>query len=470
MIYNRGNPRDFDRWAQVTGDARWNYENVEKYFHKIEDYNGYWSRSGYHGKGGPLSIESVNYAPGLNYVLDAAKEMGFEIRDLNQDQKQGFSPLDFTQKRGARFSTYRAYIKPALHRQNLVIFRYSLVTKIHFDEALRAVGVTFVRHGVKGYAHANKEIIVSGGAINSPHLLMLSGVGPRDHLIEHRIPPIVDLPVGLNLQDHVSTIIGPFVINTTDSFILHRDLDVGALFNYAKDGKGPLSSPMGAMAVGLVSTSFAQSPSWPDIIYTIPSLGVFSGLAELLESRFNAQNVKNFLTPVLGEDSHFVMVSLGLPKSRGHIRLKDRNPLSKPLIDPRYYSDIENQDFKAMVEGTSLILRLYENTTSLQKINAHLSHPYPGCDNVLFKSTAYIECLVKTFTGTLFHPSGTCAMGKVEDASTVVDSQLRVKGVTGLRVADTSIMPFVTNANTNAPTIVIGEMCADMIKSDWNIG
>ncbi|CAL8097214.1 unnamed protein product [Orchesella dallaii] len=406
--------------------------------------------------------------------------------------------------------------------------------KIHFDEALRAVGVTFVRHGVKGYAHANKEIIVSGGAINSPHLLMLSGVGPRDHLIEHRISPIVDLPVGLNLQDHVTTIIGPFIINTTDSFLLHRDLDIGALFSYAKDGSGPVSSPMGIMALGLTSTSFAPSPNWPDIMYTVFSLGVFPGLAELMETRFNLKDAKIFLDPVLGEDSHLVIVSLGLPKSRGYIRLKDRNPMSKPLIDPRYYSDPENQDFKAMVEGTSLILQLYENTTSLQKINAHLSHPYPGCgnpdlfptyvilvtlglpksrgfirlrdnnplshpiidpqyftdaqdadikamvkgvqlivdlyenttalqkldahlpptnlpgcENYVLRSPEYYECFVKTVTITNYHPAASCPMGRPYDPNAVVDSQLRT--------------------NTNAPSIMIGEMCADMVKKTWNL-
>ncbi|CAL8097220.1 unnamed protein product [Orchesella dallaii] len=470
MIYNRGNPRDFDRWALHTGDARWKYKNVEKYFRKIEDYFGNWDGNGYHSKGGPLRVEPVRYRPGLDDVLKAATEKGYDIRDQNADQKQGFSPLDLTQKRGMRFSTYRAYILPNQRRKNLVIYRYTFVTKIHLDDSRRAVGVSYLRHGVKGYASASKEIILSGGTINSPALLMHSGIGPKEHLQQVGIRPLVDLPVGSTLQDHVSTAIGPFILNKPESLILHRDVDVNAIVNFFRNGIGPLTSPQACVGVGLVSTP-GHSTDWPNIMYTVASLGMFFGLPYILDTAFSTGKLADtYLGPHVGKDSHVILVTLGLPKSRGFIRLKDNNPLSQPIIDPQYFTDAQDADIKAMVKGVQLIVDLYENTTALQKLDAHLPPTnLPGCENYVLRSPEYYECFVKTVTITNYHPAASCPMGRPYDPNAVVDSQLRVIGVKGLRVADASVMPYVTNTNTNAPSIMIGEMCADMVKKTWNL-
>ncbi|ODM98588.1 Glucose dehydrogenase [FAD, quinone] [Orchesella cincta] len=484
MIYNRGNPRDFDRWALHTGDARWKYKNVEKYFRKIEDYFGTWDGNGGDIHNGPLRVEAVVYRPGLDDVLKAAQEKGYSIRDQNADQKQGFSPLDLTQKRGVRFSTYRAYIRPNLRRKNLVIYRYTLVTKVdiyktylkrvkntvHLDESKRATGISYLRHGVKGYASASKEIIVSGGTINSPQILMLSGIGPKEHLQQVGVQPLVDLPVGSTLQDHVSTAIGPFIMNKSESLILHRDVDFNALVNYFRNGKGPLTSPQACVAVGLVSTP-GHSTDWPNIMYTVASLGMFFGLPYILDTAFSTGKLaESYLGPYVGQDSHVILVTLGLPRSRGFIRLKDNNPLSQPIIDPQYFTDPTDSDIKAMVRGVELIVDLYENTTALQKLNSRLPPTkLPGCENYVLRSPEYYECFIKTVTITNYHPASSLPMGRPYDPHAVVDSQLRVIGVKGLRVCDASVMPYVTNTNTNAPTIMIGEMCADMIKKTWNL-
>ncbi|ODM98988.1 Glucose dehydrogenase [FAD, quinone] [Orchesella cincta] len=448
MIYNRGNPRDYNRWAQISGDNRWSWENVLKFFLKMEDYYGYWDGNGFHSKGGPVRIEPVRYTPGMDYVLAAGEEIGLPSRDANTVvQTPGISPMDFNQKRGYRFSTYRAYILPNEKRPNFRILRYSQVVKINFDDEFRAIRVTFLRHEARQYVEASKEIIISAGTIGSPQLLMLSGIGPKEHLQELGIKPLLNLPVGDGLQDHVTTYVGPFLLNKKRvSYIQERDMNLGAVMNYIKDGSGPISTPMQATLFGLVSTSFTD-PSWSDIFWSMQNVGVHGALGDSLDVLFSTKGkiFRRYLKPHLGQEGHYIIQSLGLPKSVGNLRLSDANPNSLPIIDPKYYSDPKGQDINAMLEGIQVLLRLYENTTSLGgELGAHLSPRHiPGCEQHLHRSRGYWECVIRTVTGTLYHPSSTCAMGKRGDPKTVVDSQLRVIRTKGLRVADSSIMPMV---------------------------
>ncbi|ODM98989.1 hypothetical protein Ocin01_07691, partial [Orchesella cincta] len=474
MIYNRGNPNDYNRWAEITGDERWSWRTVIQYFLKMEDYYGYWDGNGFHSKGGPVRIEPVNYAPGIDYILAAGEEIGLPTRDPNTIvQTPGISPIDFTTKQGYRFSAYRAYIQPNEHRRNFKILRYSQVVKIHFNDALRAVGVTFVRHNVRHSVGARREIIISAGTMGSPQLLMLSGIGPKKHLQELGIKPLVDLPVGDGLQDHVTTYVGPFLLNKRHtSYIQERDLGISALLNYLRDGTGPISVPQGTTAFGLVSTSSSHH-LWSNVFYAITNVGVHQSLGDNLDVVFNTKGniFRRYLSSHLGQDAHFIIQSLGLPKSVGYLRLADTNPDSLPIINPRYYTDPKGQDMNAMLEGIQVLLNLYENTTSLgEELGAHLSPRHiPGCEQHLHRSRSYWECVVRTLTGTLYHPSSTCAMGKRGDPRTVVDSRLRVLGTKGLRVADSSIMPMVVNTNTNSPAMMIGEQCADIIKDAWGL-
>ncbi|CAL8146316.1 unnamed protein product [Orchesella dallaii] len=356
MMYMRGNPLDFDQWANITGDFKWSYNNVEHYFKKMEDYHGiYKNNLGKHGRNGPLRIEPVIYAPGLDYVLEAVKEAGYT-----------FSPLEYTQKRGRRYSTYSAYIKPNLDRPNLEILRYSHVTKIHFNHNLKANGVSFVRRGGTSYVTTKREVIICAGTINSAQLLMLSGIGPLEHLKSVGINPLVNLPVGRNLQDHVSTIIGPFMLNKPVSFMPPRDVTLISIGEFVLNGSGPLSSPLGTIGIGVTSSS--SSPEWPNLLHIFASLGIYEGLGATLDQIFGTENYyTNLFSTFIEQDAHLVNLSLGKPRSTGFIELKDGNPLSKPIIYPQYYSDPGNQDIQDMIEGYQMLVNLYENTNSLGK-------------------------------------------------------------------------------------------------------
>ncbi|ODM98335.1 Glucose dehydrogenase [FAD, quinone] [Orchesella cincta] len=468
MVYMRGNPKDYDEWANKTCDPRWSYTNVEKYFKKMEDYHGSFNNhENFHSTNGPVTVEPIKYAPGLKNLLQAVKETGYRVRDLNAYQKEGFSPLEVMQKRGRRMSSYTSYIEPILKRKNLKILRYAHVTKIHLDSKLKATGVSFVRNGRTSYVTAKKEVIISAGTINSAQLLLLSGIGPQEHLRSVGIKPLVELPVGKNLQDHVMSHIGPIILNdTSTSFMPFRDLSLKSLVDYYSRGSGPLTSPMGMISVGVTSTS--TSAGWPNILYIIGSMGVTYGSGEMADDVYRTGNHFTQLSNTfIGQAAHTAFVALGKPKSRGIIELRDKNPFSKPLIDPKYYSDEGNQDMLDMIEGYETIVKLYEKSDSLgRKLGARIVE-IPSCAKYGFKTKAYYECAIRTPILHMFHPVGSCAMGKIGDADSVVDSQLRVIGTKGLRVIDASIMPTITNANTYAPTILIGEVGADLIKSSY---
>lgn len=455
MTYNRGHPFDFDRWAELTGDYRWAFKNVLRYFLKQEDYHGFWDdgqgNGGFHNKGGPLRIERNRFTLAVPAILKGAQEMGYLLRDANAIQTPGFSPIDFTQEKGMRFSTYRAYIQPAEHRPNFKVYRYSQATKIDFDSSggfLRAVGVTYKRHGIKKYVRAKREIILSCGAIATPQLLMLSGIGPREHLSELGIPTLVDLPVGENLQDHSITFVGPFLLNKKASFIQERDFNLDSIAGYLRDGSGPLSLSLQISVFGQISTRFSPSPVWPDLLWSVHTQGLQEGLGDTLDTALNTKDnlFRKFLSGYTGRDAHFLIQILGLPRSVGYLRLQDTNIDTYPIIDPKYYTDPGNLDVQTMVDGIEEFVYLYENSTTLGgKLGARLLPEHiPGCENYVHRSRAYWECVVRTVTGTLYHPAGTCTMGKPTDPKTVVDSNLRVLGVEGLRVADSSIMPKVT--------------------------
>ncbi|ODM88563.1 Glucose dehydrogenase [FAD, quinone] [Orchesella cincta] len=422
MIYMRGNPKDFDQWANITDDSTWSYANVEKYFNKMEDYHGRYEGLGdNHGKNGPLRIEPLKYSPGLENILAAVKEVGFSVRDLNVNQQEGFSPIDFTQKQGRRHSAYSAYIQPILGRPNLKILRYSHVTKIK---------------------------------------------------------PLVNLPVGKNLADHVLTYVGPFIVKKKGNVpvsLMQEDVTFKSLADFVFNGNGPLTSTLGLLAAGVTCSS--TSPGWPNLLYLFLSLSIYDGFGATIDRVSGSGNyTKDFLQPFIGNDAHFVALSPGKPKSRGFIELLDNNPFSKPIINPQYYSDSGNQDIQDMIEGYETIVNLYENTNALgNKLGARLVK-IPSCSRFEFKTRSYYECAIRTAIRTLFHPVGTNSMGKIGDPHAVVDSQLReisrhyrVLGTRGLRVIDASIMPEITNANTNAPTIMIGEVGADLIKRAFHL-
>ncbi|CAG7666064.1 unnamed protein product [Allacma fusca] len=262
MLYVRGHPLDYDNWANITGDPSWKYENVLEYFKKSQDYHGiHQNNTKHHAQSayGNLHIESRNIddLPLVPEFLQAAKELGFENVDLNGPQKPGFDQFEYVQKKGYRFGTYSAFLNPIMGRKNIRISRYSHVTKIKLDRNNIAVGVWYTRHGVKRFARASKEIIISAGAVDSPKLLMLSGIGPSEHLKSVGVKPRVNLPVGQNLVDHVVTTLPSVIIDKPLTFDPMRDFGLDTIMEYAINGTGFLSLPGAVAAEGFISTENA---------------------------------------------------------------------------------------------------------------------------------------------------------------------------------------------------------------------
>jgi choline dehydrogenase-like flavoprotein len=319
---------------------------------------------------------------------------------------------------------------------------------------------------------AKKEVIISAGSINSPKLLMLSGIGPKEHLQEVDIYPSVDLPaVGQNLQDHIMSIIGPFLLNQPASFVLDRDNNLKILTDYLYNGTGPITSIAGISGLALLPSSTSGTENYPDIYLNHVGVGVHSSLGREQEQGFGLLSgvMQTYLQPHVGKDAFFGVVNLGRPKSTGVVKLRSKDPFVYPTVNPKYLSHPD--DIRLMIEGVKAVLNIYENTTTFQKLGAELvANKFPTCDDVEFRSDAYWECYVRSLTLTVYHPCGTCRMGKVgENQTSVVDPRLRVHGVKNLRVVDASVIPRITNANLNAPTIMIGEKGADLILQDWEI-
>ncbi|CAL8089944.1 unnamed protein product [Orchesella dallaii] len=474
MFYLRGHPLDYENWSNITEDPGWSWDNVLPYFKKsISQYKGEHQVNEDQYKGseyGFLHIESKNFKNLAREFIEAGKELGYDEVDANGPQRSGFGHLDRNERNGARYGTYSALLKNPKHPENLVISKYSQVIKIKLDKSGRAVGVYYVKGGVKRFAKARKEVIVSAGTVDSAKLLMLSGIGPKKHLKSVGIKPLVDLPVGKNLQDHVLSVLLPFVIEKPLSIVAERDFTAEYFIEYFMKGDGPWTCPLMITSQAFISSSqvMQQGVDWPDIQLYIVAVGnSVAGALTLSE----AQNYKkDFLDkiyePYVGTDGFVILNTLGRPKSVGEITLKDKNPFSHPNIDPHYLEDPD--DLAALVEGAKLAVKIGSETTPFRKLNATFSDtPIPGCEGFTFKSTEYWECYIRYFSTTLWHPVGSCRMGKADDPRSVVDPKLRVLNTRNLRVIDASVMPVIVNANTNAPTIMIAEKGAEFILEYW---
>lgn len=388
--------------------------------------------------------------------------------------------MQVTISKGHRQSAAKTFLHKQKKRKNLHILPESRVTKVIIDPETRtALGVEYVRNGVIYTAKARKEVILSTGPIASPQLLMLSGIGPKNHLDAVGIPVIKDLSVGQKLYDHISFPGIMFELNTTGiSFVESRVLKIPILMNWLQYGDNFLSTPGGVEGIGYIKTAVSDDPELvPDIELIHLGGSILSdtgrdGSQAIRRGMRIADNVFNEAfasTSFMNRDleTWSIIPMLLHPKSCGHIKLKDNNPFSNPLMFGNYLTD--PSDVATFIASIRYIQRLAA-TEPFQRYAAKvIKADYPTCRGLEFDTDAYWECALRTLTATLHHQIATCRMGPPNDPLAVVDPELRVHGINRLRVVDSSVIPRTVSAHTNAPAMMIGEKAADMIKSTWQI-
>jgi choline dehydrogenase len=442
MIYVRGNAHDYDRWAQL-GLPGWSYAEVLPYFRRSERHAQ--RRDEFHGLGGELS---VCRARGRNELFDVFVAAGIEAGhrrndDFNGADQEGFGRYDFNIRNGKRCSTATAFLRPVAGRLNLTIKTGALTTRV-LIEGGHAVGVEFAKGRALHQVRAAREVILSAGSVNSPQLLMLSGVGDAAELARLGIKPIHHLPgVGKNLHDHVDTCL---VYECTKPVTLYRDLRADRII---------WSIVQGALfGVGIATTFPYEGGAFMKSRPELLAPDIQAHFMPALEKTANLRWPKLLgREPV--ENNHGFTIRVGPvnPESRGAIKLRSANPREPPLIHANYLAT----DYDRMI--TTKAVKLMREVIAQKAFDPYRGKelaPGPGIE-----SDQEIAAWLKESGGTTLHPVGTCQMGNHDDA--VVDNELRVRGIGGLRVADASIMPIICSGNTNAPTIMIGEKAADMI-------
>ncbi|XP_051160391.1 glucose dehydrogenase [FAD, quinone]-like [Leptopilina boulardi] len=470
MIYVRGNRLDYDNWAKL-GNTGWSYDEVLPYFIKSEDNrNPYLARTPYHGTGGYLTVQESPWRSPLSIAfLQAGAELGYENRDINGANQTGFMLSQATIRRGSRCSTAKAFLRPVRNRRNLHIAMNAQALKVVFNAEKRATGVEFLRNGIQQTIKVRREVILSAGAINSPQLLMLSGVGHKEHLTQFGIPVIADLHVGDNLQDHVGLGGLTFLVNEPITVTKQRFQTFPVMMEYVLNERGPMTTP-GVEGLAFVNSRYAdKSGEFPDIQFHFAPSSVNSDggdqIRKILALRDSVYNT--MYKPLVNAETWTILPLLLRPKSSGWIRLRSRNPLVYPDINPNYFT--HKEDIDVLVEGIRIAMAV-SNSSAFQRFGSRpLRTKMPGCQKYTFDTYEYWECAIRHFTFTIYHPTGTCKMGPKTDPTAVVDPRLRVYGVKGLRVVDGSIMPVIMSGNPNAPIIMIGEKASDMIKEDWRV-
>lgn len=470
MLYLRGNKKDYDGW-EAMGNTGWGYKEALYYFKKSEDNtNPYLASTPYHSRGGYLTVgEAPYHTPLAAAFVQGGVEMGYDNRDINGEKQTGFMIAQGTIRRGSRCSTGKAFLRPAKLRSNLHVAMFAHVTRIMIDPVSKvAFGVEFIRDGKVHYIRASKEVVLSAGAINSPQILMLSGIGPKAELKKHGIPLIQDLQVGENLQDHMGLGGLTFMVNQPVAIVENRIHAVSTVLQYAVFGQGPLTILGGVEGLAFVNTKYAnKTDDYPDIEFHFVSGSTNSDGGNQLKKAHGLTDIfyEKVFGPISNKDSWSIIPMLLRPRSVGQIKLRSANPFDYPLIYPNYFKD--EFDLKTLIEGVKIAVSV-SRTKSMQRFGSQLSnYIFPACEHLQMYTDEYWGCMIRQYTVTIYHPVGTCKMGPYWDKTAVVDPQLKVYGIRGLRVIDASIMPKQVSANTNAPVIMVGEKGADLIKEFW---
>ncbi|MWB96983.1 glucose-methanol-choline oxidoreductase [Agromyces sp. MMS17-SY077] len=436
MMWVRGFPEDYDAWGEAAG-ADWSWAGLRPYFQRVEHVAADVVRDNEDetGRGGAVHVnEPRSPRSHTATYLQAAAEAGQRVVPANGRDQRGFSRTTLSQENGSRFSAADAYLKPARKRPNLTVVTGAQATRVRF-QGTQAVGVEYVQGGVTKTARARREVVLSGGAVNTPQLLLLSGIGDREKLDALGIPVVAHSPeVGKNLRDHLMAVLAVEAKDDT-LFVAEKP---GELVQYLARKRGMLTSNVGE-AYGFISSD--PSIDVPDVEL------IFAPVAFIGEG-------------LIAHDGHALTLGAILvqPESTGSISLASADPLEKPIIDPRYLSDPEGKDRAALLAGLGLCEELLVTPSLRAATTGAFVQPAGG--EALTRAERDERALVD-HAHTLYHPVGTARMGS--DAGSVVDEALRVRGVTGLRVADASIMPTIIRGHTNAPAIVIGEKAADLL-------
>ncbi|XP_045518232.1 glucose dehydrogenase [FAD, quinone]-like [Pieris brassicae] len=455
MMYMRGHAADYDGWA-VNGAPGWSWFEVMPYFLKSEDNKEISDGvSGqYHNTGGPIPVQRFRYAPRFAHdVVSAAVELGFTpTSDLNGETTTGFTIAQAFNDGGTRFSTARAYLRPASHRENLDIMLNALGTRVIIDPRTKTVtGVEYVKNGETKTVGVTKEAILSGGTMVSPQILLLSGLGPKETLDKFNIPVIKDLPgVGQNLHNHVGVKL---------DFTLSKEPDLPELnwesaMEYMLERKGPLSGTGMSQLTGMINSRFAPSGGrHPDIQYFFGGYYAACGDGSLGPDDLENANKRKISISAIALQ----------PKSRGFLTLRSGDPFDYPLFQPNYFQD--DHDLAVLVEAARTAYRLANTTILREKYGMHPTENYgkhcPGGGSN--PTDEFFKCLAQQHTAPENHQVGTCKMGSSDDPMAVVDPTLKVYGIEGLRVIDASIMPTVPSANTAAPVVMVAERGAEFI-------
>lgn len=469
-INNNGHTRasrfDYDHWADDLGNWGWRYNDLLPYFIKNEDYQVPWRTEdvGYHGFGGLLPVSTPRFrTPLADAWLQAGRELGYPVVDHNARYQTGFMYPVSTMKDGEAYNMYKAFLKPFRDRQNLHILPNALVTKILFKNKA-AIGVEYEYNKQMYTVTSQKEVIVSAGAVQSPQLLMVSGIGPKETLAKFKIPIVQALPgVGQNLINHMS--FHGLIFNVDPSVPFNDSCATSdwSWKQWRQHRTGPLTSIEKHEGKAYLPSSYLKNSNQDLTDIELKLISYQSANWGMPQDLYD----QHFAPPPNQAQISFIPILLH-PNSRGFISIRSPDMRQPPVIQPNSFAD--DKDVKIMIEAAQLVLAV-ANTTAFRAFGTQYhGRPYPDCKHIQNQmSNEYWRCVVKHYSYGFHHPAGTCKMGPNTDPMAVLDPLLKVRGVDKLRVVDASIMPTIISAHTSIPTVIIAERAADLIKTQYEV-
>ncbi|KAF7493852.1 Glucose dehydrogenase -like protein [Sarcoptes scabiei] len=477
LVYSRGNRKDFDTWSQKFGATGWSYKEVLPYFLRSEnntDVKIVAADPDYHSITGNVPIYTPHSPDGIITLFkDTLIARGVPLIDQNGPSQIGINYFQQTifPENSTRATTASVFLEPNINRRNLQVLTDAFVTKILFnrtdDGLLVAIGVEYHHQNQTSRVYADREVLLSAGSINSPQLLMLSGIGPRAHLQQFGLETLIDLPVGFNLKDHILV---PLDYEILNSSLVTSGIDwtLDNMYRNFINGSGPLS--LFPLVYMYFNSRLNSELDWPDLQIDFNVNPLSSNLESLVQpySERYRDKWRQYYRPYLEKRQRLNVLCFHYrPRSSGRLTLRSSNPYDHPIIDTRYLTD--SYDIESMIEVIATGLEIAEMEPLRQYVRLY-RQPIPGCELCpdepnLAKCRSYLECYARTLTTTVGHQVGTCRMGFNRNDS-VVNPRLLVHGTKNLRVIDGSIFPIITNGNTNAPIMMIAERAIDLIKDD----